>query len=226
MIASLQFADVGRAQAARLLALPPRPGEHGLRHAAVGVAVPLSGKLLPSPSLRRVGLLAFWEDDEAAQSFLERSPIGEALAGGWRSRLEPLRVWGSWPGVPAELQRARHTAYQGPTVVVTLGRLRLSQTARFLRASSRAEAEVLDAPGLVWATGLARPPFVCTCSLWRSVADMSAYAYDHDGAAHPAAIAEDRAKPFHRQSAFIRFRPYEITGSLAGRSPLRAGALP
>jgi hypothetical protein len=33
-------------------------------------------------------------------------------------------------------------------------------------------------------------------------------------------IATDRAKPFHHQSAFIRFRPYGSEGKLDGRNPL------
>ena len=30
----------------------------------------------------------------------------------------------------------------------------------------------------------------------------------------------DRAKPFHHEMAFIRFRPYASTGHLGGRNPL------
>jgi hypothetical protein len=40
------------------------------------------------------------------------------------------------------------------------GRLRLRQAPRFLRTSARAEARVVDAPGLAWATALARSAFV------------------------------------------------------------------
>jgi hypothetical protein len=32
------------------------------------------------------------------------------------------------------------------------------------------------------------------------------------------AIAEDRAKPFHHQSAFVRFRPYGSEGASTGRT--------
>ena len=81
---------------------------------------------------------------------------------------------------------------------------------------------VVDAPGLIWATAMARPPFVATCSLWESTDALSAYAYGGDDPAHPDAIATDRAKPFHHRSAFIRFRPYASQGSLGGRNPLAA----
>jgi hypothetical protein len=104
--------------------------------------------------------------------------------------------------------------------VVTLGRLRMTQLVRFLRTSHKAETQVIGAPGLLWATGMARPPFVATCSLWESTGALSAYAYGPTDPAHPGAIAADRTKPFHHQSAFIRFRPYASHGSLGGRNPL------
>ena len=107
-------------------------------------------------------------------------------------------------------------------MVLTLGRLRLTRALPFFRTSAKAEGAVLDAPGLIWATGLARPPFVSTCSLWESAHAISEYAYGRERPAHPAAIATDRAKPFHHQSAFIRFRPYASDGSLDGRNPLAA----
>jgi hypothetical protein len=63
--------------------------------------------------------------------------------------------------------------------------------------------------------------FVSTFSLWRSAAAMREYAYSPDGA-HQAAVRADRAKPFHREAAFIRFRPYASQGNWSGRDPLAA----
>nr|MBA2626048.1 spheroidene monooxygenase [Acidimicrobiia bacterium] len=71
-----------------------------------------------------------------------------------------------------------------------------------------------------WATGLARPPFVSTCSLWESSDALAAYAYGHARAPHPAAMQADRAEPFHHQSAFVRWRPRDARGHLEGRNPL------
>jgi hypothetical protein len=122
--------------------------------------------------------------------------------------------------VPDDLPRARKVDGDGPAAVLTLGRVRLGRVVSFFRTSAKAEGAVLEAPGLIWATGLAKPPFVATCSLWQSSDALSAYAYGSDAPAHPSAIAADRAKPFHQQSAFIRFRPYDSEGKLDGRNPL------
>ena len=49
--------------------------------------------------------------------------------------------------------------------------------------------------------------------VWESTEALSSYAYGTANPAHPDAIAADRAKPFHHQEAFIRFRPYASHGS-------------
>jgi hypothetical protein len=71
---------------------------------------------------------------------------------------------------------------------------------------------VLAQPDLLASTAFARlPNLVSTFSLWRTAAGMRDYATRRDGS-HRAAVAEDRERPFHRHSAFIRFRPYATRG--------------
>jgi hypothetical protein len=142
-----------------------------------------------------------------------------------RLHLEPLRAFGSWPGLDADVPRSRRVDYTGPAVVLTLGRVRFSQLWRFLRASAKAEAATANAPGLLWATAMARPPFVSTCSVWEDSNAIAAYAFDDPDAGHPSAIRQGQAKPFHHQEAFIRFRPVSVSGSLDGTNPLPEGTL-
>lgn len=199
----------------------------GLLAADAALAAPLRGEgtAMPSPMPGRVGLVAFWQDDDALTAFVAEHPYARRLAGGWWSRIEPLRAYGSWPGLPTDIERSRAVASEGPTVVVTLGRLRLPRTRQFLRASRPAETAALGSPGLLWGTALARPPFVSTVSLWESAGAAATYAYGADPGAHTGAIAADRRKAFHHRSAFVRFRPTHATGELGGRNPLREGLL-
>ena len=226
MIASVHIADVSvRRALAALRRTPDRASTPGLRYAKVALAAPLRSSLLPSPNLRRPALVAFWDDDDALSRFLAEDPVATSFAQGWQVRLEPLRAFGSWPGLPTDVPVTRTVDYDGPTVVLTLGRLRISQALRFLRTSAKAEAAVLTAPGLIWATGLGRPPFVATCSLWESSHAAATYAYGPSDAAHQTAIRTDRGRPFHHESAFIRFRPYGAQGRLDGKNRLPENAL-
>jgi hypothetical protein len=222
MIASVHLADVGVRSALSISRKAPGPGSiPGLRRAEVGIAAPLGGSVLPSPQFGRAGLYGLWDDDASLDRFLADHPLAAHFASGWSVRLAPLRAFGAWPGVPADIPGARDVANEGPVGVITMGRLRASQAIRFLRASAKAEASAVAAPGLTWATGLARPPsFVSTFSLWESTRAASTFAYGTKVPAHPDAIASGEAKPFHHQQVFIRFRPYDERGKLEGRNPL------
>jgi hypothetical protein len=165
-------------------------------------------------------MVAAWESDGALDDFLHLHPIARHLAGGWRVRLEPLRVFGAWAGMPGLPARALPVADEEPVAILTLGRLRLRRIGAFRRAAAPAEAAAIDDPALLAGTGLARPPrLVATFSLWRSSAAMRKYATAADGP-HSAAVEADRARPFHHESAFVRFRPYASQGSWDGRDPL------
>jgi len=221
MIASVHIADVGVPSALGALPRTPKPAKiTGLRSARLALAAPLTGSLRRAPDFGRLGLVAFWDDDDALDRFLARDPVAAKLAGGWHVRLAPLRAFGTWPGLPTDLATSRAVDGDGPAAVLTLGRLRLTQSVRFVRTSAKAEAAVVEAEGLTWATGLGRPPFVATCSLWKTAQALSSYAYGDQDPAHSNAIAAQRAKDFHHESAFIRFRPYGSQGHLVGANPL------
>lgn len=225
MIASVHLADVGARTALAISRKPPPPGSiSGLRRAETALAAPLGASILPKPQFGRSGLVAFWDDDDAIDRFLADDPLAAKFASGWHVRLAPLRAYGTWPGFPREeVTDQRHVDHEGRVAAITMGRLRTSQAIRFLRASAKAEGAVLEAPGVVFATGLARPPsFVSTFSLWESTRALSTYAYGSKEPAHPDAIANGHAKPFHHQQAFIRFRPYASQGKLDGKNPLDA----
>ena len=182
---------------------------------------PLRKSSVPALQPRRIAAVSFWESREAADRWAADNADAPIMSG-WRAVLEPLRAFGAWPGLPADIAHSRTTAYAGPSVVLTLGRVRASQFLRFLRTSKPAEQAALAAPGMLWGTAMARPPFVATCSLWESTQALKDYAYGGGDEPHPTAIAADRKKGFHHQSAFVRFKPLAVEGSLAGRNPLSA----
>jgi hypothetical protein len=222
MIVSMHLADVGPRASLSILRVPPRAGEvPGLRYAETMVGAELAGVLLPRPLLGQAGLLAAWDDDAALERFLASHPLARRLAGGWHVRLQPLRVSGAWSGLPDLPKDELPVDPEEPVAVLTLGRLRLSQTVRFLRTNAPAAGQAVVDPGMLAGTAFARPPgLVATFSLWHSASAMRAYAYGHSGDGHLAAIGAQRAESFHHESAFVRFRPYSAHGSWEGREPL------
>jgi hypothetical protein len=225
VIASFHLADVGKLAGLRLLRESPAPGDPpGLRYGVLAAAAPLGASRLPRPDPGRVALVAAWEDERSLEGFLVAHPLAAALQDGWRTRLEPTHVFGAFPpleGLVGEAPRAM--AEQEPAAALTIGRLRLSQAPRFLKASAAAERLAVENPAMLRGTGLARPPrLVATFSLWRTTREMRAYAAGAAGPGHRAAVTAHAARPFHHASAFIRFRAYGAEGEWDGENPLPA----
>ena len=218
MIASVHIADVGAGAGLRLLRRAP--SAPGLRHADIALSTPLRAGRIPTLQPGRIVLYAWWDDDAALDRFLADHPVAQTMAGGWRARLDLVRAFGTWPGMPDDVPRSRSEQHDGAAVVLTLGRLRIHRLIPFLRTSHPAEKEALQSPGFIWGTAVARPPFVSTCSLWESGQAAADYAYGSNDRPHPHAIAADRKKPFHKIEAFVRFRPYDVRGRLDGKNPL------
>jgi hypothetical protein len=219
---SVHVADVdtrGAVRPSQLVRAVRRVG--GVIGADAGFAAPLGPSVVPHLQLRRVVLVAVCETDEAIDA-LSASAAGAVLAGGWSLRGEVVRASGSWPGLDPSAPSSRRVADDGPVAVLTLGKLRAARAVAFFRASALAEAEVVASSGLVWATGMGRPPFVGTCSVWDDAAAMSTFAYGRTPSGHASAMSADRRRPFHHRSAFVRLRPYAVAGSLGGVNPLPA----
>lgn len=221
MIVSVHIAEVGPRAAARVLLRPPRPGQvPGLTYAETLTTAPLGEPLLPPRRLGPVGMIAAWESDEALEEFSRRHSVARPFASGWEVRLRPLRVSGAWAGMPGLPEHPLPVEDSEPIGILTLGRLRLRRTSAFRRSAGPAEAAALASPALLAGIGLARlPRLVATFTLWGQAAAMRAFAYT-GGAPHRAAIDADRSRPFHHESAFVRFRPYASRGSWDGRDPL------
>ncbi|HET7573512.1 MAG TPA: hypothetical protein VFJ99_00210 [Solirubrobacterales bacterium] len=221
MVVSVHLADLGIAALPGFLRSKRRIEQRdGALYAEPAVTAPLGAGRIPRPAAGRAGLIAAWDGDAALDAFLAEDPVAARFAGGWHVRLEPVHVFGSWAGLPGLPERAVPVDDEEPVVVLTLGRLRLRRIVPFLRSAAPAERAAVAAPGLLASSGLARPPhLVSTFSVWRSAAAMRDYAFGRSGA-HQAAVGADRRRPFHRESAFIRFRPYASAGAWDGADPL------
>lgn len=223
MIVSIILKKVGmRASVSALKGVPKLAETPGLRWATMATQLRI-GVVPPRPQLGRVGLIAVWNDDDALDSFLEGHPWG-AADDRYEVRLELVQAVGSWSAAPELALMGEPMQSGDPVGVLTLGRLKVSEAPRFFQATARAEKSLLQHPGLLASTGLARPPFLSTFSLWRTVEGMTDYAYRSGG--HKEAVKRQHTKSFHHESIFIRLRPYRATGVWNGVDPLAGVNLP
>jgi hypothetical protein len=215
VIASMHLADIGSLRSLAVLARSPRPDRTpGLVYADTLLTAQLSAGLRPRPVAGRVALFAVWRDEAALDRFVAEDPLAERLASGPAVRLAPLRCRGSWRGLPELVNSEQPVADDEPVAVLTYGRLKPHRTLAFLRASARAEADAIADGAMLAGTGLTRPPrLVSTFSLWRSAAEMRDFAHHQSG--HADALRAVAERDFHRESIFIRFRPYGATGEWA-----------
>jgi len=228
MIVSVHLADVGWLKAQRML-LRPLDAKRvpGMTYAEVAFAAELGERKpnrVPHAQPGRVGLIAAWEDERALDRFLSGHPFAERMSGGWHVRLQPLHCYGAWSRLPGLPAKALPVSDDEPVVALTLGRLRIARTRPFLHAAAPAERDAAASPDVLAVTGFGRftpPRLVSTFSIWRSFAAMREYAFGKSGS-HQAAVRVDRAKRFHHESAFVRFRPLASKGEWDGRDPLAA----
>lgn len=224
MLLSIHLQPARPRAAFQLLRAQPDPSAvDGLTWARTAAAFPLAES---PPKVDGVALLAAWRDAAALDAFLAEDPLAERFARGWSARLQPLRAYGEISGLPGLGRPEQPVADDEPVAVLTLGRLRVRRAVAFARASAPAERQAREHPAVVLSTALARPPrLVATFSVWRTAAEMRAYAVGaHDGNRHTAAMRVHAAKPFHHEAVFARFRPSAATGAFRGAAPLATAA--
>lgn len=223
---SFHLAELPRRTSARVLVRPPTGARvPGLHHAEALAMMRLGS---PTVSLerfqvRRLAVIAAWEDEAALEGFLAMHPLGVRLAAGWHVRLQYLRRYGEVAALAPLPQRAGDWDPEEPIVAVTLARLKLPHLRRFLTWGKPVERLVASHPAAVFSTAAMRPPHTfSTFSIWRTVREMTEMVHGRsdgvtEGPAHAVAMAEQRRKDFHHESAFMRFRPLSEHGTWQGR---------
>lgn len=228
MIHSFHLAELPVPVVAAALVRPPRPaGNPGLRHAECFTMMRFATPILSMQrfQLGRLAVFAQWDDEGSIERFLAEDRLGRRLADGWHVRLAYLRRYGAIEALGDLPRVAGDWCDDEPIVAVTVARMKLPQVPRFLRWGRPVERLIADHPAAVFSTGAHRPPrTVSTFSIWRSIRDMTDMVHGRsdvpDPDVHAVAMAEQRRKDFHHESAFMRFRALSEHGTWQGSTLL------
>lgn len=216
---SFHLAHVQVLDGVRALIRSPRPV--GLERVEVMAQMELGAPVLTPARMQLNQLAVFcqWRDAEDLDRHLTADGFGRQLASGWHVRLEYERRWGQvrqWAHLP---ELARRTDLDGPSVAVTLARLKLTQLPRFIVWGRPVERQVRDHPQARLALAAMRPPHtVSTFSSWTSARAMTGMVWGRDQGAsaelHRRAMAERDRRDFHHEFTTLRFRPLSEHGLL------------
>ncbi|SHL88869.1 spheroidene monooxygenase [Hymenobacter psychrotolerans] len=176
------------------------------------------------PNLRRYGLMAVWDSEEAAAEFFRVHPLWQQYRQRtqeiWTARLAPLKSHGLWDGTNPFDYAAPLPATEGPVAVLTRASIRWQKTPRFWRYVAPTSATIADAAGVRAAIGLGELPVVrqATFSLWESQQAMQDYAYRSEK--HREVIKLTRQEEWYGEELFARFRVLSAEGTWDGNTLL------
>jgi hypothetical protein len=134
----------------------------------------------------------------------------------------------SGPGPPRAQRAPDHTSRRprpsssssggGPVAAITRARLAPRRMRRFYRAARPVAADLARADGLLLALGIGEAPVGLqgTVSLWRSAADLTAFAYGRE--AHADVVRRTPAEGWYAEELFARFAVLGVEGRYRGRA--------
>ena len=191
----------------------------GLRHSERLLTMNLGAPILSLSryNLRSVALFAWWSEETFLDRFLEH-PAQRCFQEGWQVRMKLYRRWGEIAEIKDAVVDASLAAPEKPVVAVTLARLNLSETGRFVRWGMPVERQVRDHPGQTLAMAAIRPPNTfSTFSVWKNEAEMlnlvNGRDLARDGKSHRLAINEMTRRNFHQEFTTLRFVPTQEVGA-------------
>lgn len=175
------------------------------------------------PDWQQWGLLAAWTDRETFDKFDKRGFLAKwwnkLAIERWTVLLEPLQSHGKWDG-KTPFDNLNVTEYSGIIAVLTRATIRFDRLKAFWGNVDSVANIMASAPGYITSFGVGEAPVYrqATFSIWRSVADVKAFAYASKE--HAEVIKKTRDENWYSEELFARFKPIASFGTINGKNPL------
>jgi hypothetical protein len=195
----------------------------GLNHSERFLTMNLGAPIASSSryNFKDTAFFAWWKDEHFLNEFLE-SPSGGLFSSGWHVRMKLYRRWGQVSELKDAFVNPELAKSDKSIVAVTLARLKIPQTARFIKWGKPVEAQVRDHHGQTMALAAIRPlRTFSTFSIWKNEFEMVNMVHGRnqaDGESHKLAMQERLRKEFHHEFTTMRFTPFKETGTWNGKS--------
>jgi hypothetical protein len=195
----------------------------GLRHSEGFFTMNLGESIVSPPryNLKTFALFAWWSDEKSLEEFLQQ-PAYRIFNEGWHVRMKLYRVWGEISELKTATLEEPITQADVPVVAVTLARLNLFQTHRFIAWGKPVESQVRNHHGTLLALASFRPlNTFSTFSIWKNESEMINMvrgSKPQDGDSHKLAMQERNRKDFHHEFTTMRFIPFKEMGVWNGKS--------
>ncbi len=175
-----------------------------------------------------LAFFAWWSDEARLNEFLQQSSW-RFMASGWHVRMKLYKKWGEISQLRGVTINSSLAAPQGPVIAVTLARLKLLQTPRFIKWGKPVESQVRNHSGQTLALAAFQPPTTfSTFSIWKSETEMTnmvqGRSAQHDGESHKFAMQARDRRDFHHEFSTMRFVPVGEFGDWNSRSNYIASA--
>lgn len=175
------------------------------------------------PDLQQWGLLAVWDNREDFDHFYNKSFIkswwNTLAIEKWTILCEPLQSHGKWDG-KEPFGKPDVKTISGPVAILTRATIRLNKLKGFWANVDNVANIMANAPGFITSLGIGEAPVYrqATFSIWKSIEDVKAFAYESKE--HAEVIKKTRNENWYSEELFARFKIVESLGTINGKNPL------
>ena len=190
----------------------------GLKHSESFFTMNLGEPIVSAPryNLKTIAFFAWWNQESDLSDFLSQ-PAYKFLEEGWHVRMKLSRRWGEVVELKDAIVIPELATPDNPVVAVTLARLNILETLRFIKWGRPVESQVRDHRGKKLALAAIRPlNTFSTFSIWKNESELLNMVNGrnslNDGNSHKLAMQERIRKDFHYQFTTMRFVPFKEVG--------------